>query len=122
MDASTQFSLEQLAEMIHGKLVGHKNDEKNTSNKSKPTSASENNDENVNHETDNIMSESQDQPWQESSTKAILRRRLGISADLDRETQNKLSRTIRTLVSHECGLSLKELILHIGIRVNGMMR
>lgn len=55
MNASTQFSLELLAEIIYRKLVGYKNDEKNTFNKSKPTFALENNNENVNHETDVIM-------------------------------------------------------------------
>lgn len=38
----------------------------------------------------------------------MLRRRLGIGPELDRETQNYLSRTIRSMISHTCGLSLKE--------------
>lgn len=46
--------------------------------------------------------------WQEASNKVILCRRLGIGPKLDCETQNCLSRTIRSMISHTCGLSLKE--------------
>lgn len=46
--------------------------------------------------------------WQESSSKAMLRRRLGIGPELDRETQNTLSRTIRAMITHTCGVTLKE--------------
>lgn len=38
----------------------------------------------------------------------MLRRRLGIGPELDRETQNTLSRTIRAMIIHTYGLSLKE--------------
>lgn len=38
----------------------------------------------------------------------MLRRCLGIGAELDCETQNRLSRTIRSMISHTCGLSLEE--------------
>lgn len=108
MDVSTQFLLEQLAEMIYRKLVKHKNDEKNTSNKSKPISALEKKNKNVNHDTDNIMSKLQNQSWQKSSTKSILCYRLAISATWIVKLKTN-SQTIRTLVSHGCRLSLKKI-------------
>lgn len=54
------------------------------------------------------LSANSENAWQESSPKAMLRRWLGIGLEMDCETQNTLSRTIRAMITHTCGLTLKE--------------
>lgn len=74
----------------------------------KSISFPEKNTKSIDPEVNRDLPDSDDNGWQESSTKAMLRRRLGISADLNRETQNQMSRTIRSLITHTCGLTLTD--------------
>lgn len=107
-----EFSLDQLAKMLQTKLQEKAREDEalkmlpqhdiNTTNKSNPQKQSRD------KENSPDPSANSEIAWQESSHKAMLRRRLGIGPELDRETQNTLSRTIRAMITHTCGLTLKE--------------
>lgn len=114
MSNSTNFTLEELAEMIQQKLAQKNRDEQGvTSNDPEHPSGNsiscpQKNKTIIEPEENRDLPGSDDNGWQESSTKAMLQRRLGIGADLNRETQNQMSRAIRSLISHTCGLTLTE--------------
>lgn len=106
------FSLDQLAEMLQPKLQKKAHEDKalkilsqhdiNATNKANPQKRSRDKENSPDPSTESKIA------WQESSYKAMLRHRLGIGPELDRETQNTLSRTIRAMITHKCGLTLKE--------------
>lgn len=112
MSSLKDFSLDQLAEMLQTKLqekaredealkLSLQHDIQAINKPNHPKSSGD-------KETSPYPSANSENAWQESSTKAMLRRWLGIGPELDRETQNTLSRTIRAMITHTCGLSLKE--------------
>ena len=112
MSSSKDFSLDQLAEMLQTKLQ-----EKAREDEALKLSAQQdihatykpNHQKSTGDKEDSpYLSANSGNAWQESSNKAMLRRRLGIGPELDRETQNTLSRTIRAMITHTCGLTLKE--------------
>lgn len=89
MSTPTEFSLEELRDMITKKLAEQKKEgSKIISAKSgvpppKPIASAQTNQRHTNLGLDDDLSHMEDDTWQKSSTKAILRRRLGISVDLD---------------------------------------
>lgn len=105
-----EYSADQLAQMLQTKL-----DEQASENKvpfhfnfHQPTIGTRDQRRDSENDGASVFQDESKTTWQESSNKAILRRRLGIGPELDRETQNRLSRTIRSMISHTCDLSLKE--------------
>lgn len=112
MSSSKNFSLHQLAEILQTKLQ-----EKAREDKVLKLSAQQDIDVTYkpNHhknsgdkEDSSYLSAISENAWQESSNKAMLRHWLGIGPELDLKTQNTLSQTICTIITHTCGLTLKE--------------
>lgn len=114
MSPSTNFTLEELAEIVQQKLAEKNSDERRVmcndpNHVSENSSSHPEKNKKIIRPKENIdMPNSDDNGWQEFSTKAILWRRLGMDADLNRETQYEMSQAIWSFISHTCGLTLTD--------------
>ena len=109
MSSSKDFSLDQLAEMLQTKLQEKAREDealKLSAQQDIHTIYKPNHQKSTGDKA--YLSANKENAWQESSNKAMLRCRLGIGPELDRKTQNTLSRTIRAMITHTCGLTLKK--------------